>query len=249
MAPISLADTLEFTRNESGGVQFTCNVPELPTDDSNLVVRAANSLAEHTGTPLNVSIHLEKVVPHGAGLGGGSSDAATTFLALNALFELETPLETLRQLAAEIGSDIPFFLFESVCDCGGRGEAVQPVSFPQELPILLLKPDFAVDTPGAYKAWKDSQELSGVDYAPQTFDWGVLENGLERPTFEKHLVLADMKTWLRKQPGVAGALMSGSGSTMFALLDSDNAAAQLATDAKAEFGETLWTHFCHTLSS
>jgi 4-diphosphocytidyl-2-C-methyl-D-erythritol kinase len=248
MVPISLADTLEITRQDGAGFQFTCDDASLPVDDTNLVARAAKLFCATVGVEPRVRIHLQKRIPHGAGLGGGSSDAAATLLALNTLFASELPLPALSELAAQIGSDVPFFLHRSAATVGGRGEVVTPCTFPHELALLLLKPPFGVPTPWAYQRWRDSQEIPTVRYAPQEFAWGSLVNDLERPVFEKYLFLAQLKKWLLGQPEAVGALMSGSGATVFAVLPAEENADALADRARAEFGADLWTAACKTVS-
>jgi len=150
-------------------------------------------------------------------------------------------------MAADLGSDIPFFIYQSAALIRGRGERVEPVDFPHALPLLLIKPPFGVPTPWAYKHWRDSQEIPGVRYDAQEFPWGPLVNDLERPVFEKYIFLADLKTWLLDQPEVAGALMSGSGSTVFALLKSPATAEVLGARVVAEFGPDLWLSLCETV--
>ncbi len=159
---------------------------------------------------------LKKRIPHGAGLGGGSSDAASTLLALNELFETNLPREALAKMAQMIGSDVPFFIFGSAAVCKGRGELVSPTRLRKPLSLLLLKPEFGVPTPWAYSRWRDSREIRGVSYGAQQFTRQSFVNDLERPVFEKFVFLAQLKMWLLKQPEVDAALMSGSGSTVFA---------------------------------
>ncbi len=249
MVTTTLADELTLTLLDAptGTVRFTCSDESLPVDDSNLVVKALSALAEAAGPLPAVSIHLEKVVPHGAGLGGGSSDAAAALTAANALLHLGLPPDRLAEIAASIGSDVPFFLDGGAADCRGRGEIVVPVpDFRPRLPILLIKPPFPVPTPWAYQQWRESEEIAGISYAPQPFPWGSLVNDLERPVFAKHLVLADLKMWLLQRPEVAGALMSGSGSTTFALLRDDAPASDLIAAVKAEYGADVWIWQGHT---
>ncbi|MGB8353448.1 MAG: 4-(cytidine 5'-diphospho)-2-C-methyl-D-erythritol kinase [Chthoniobacteraceae bacterium] len=248
MAPISLADTLDIERTDAPGTAFTCSDATLPVDDNNLVVRAAKLFFERTKISSGVRIHLEKRVPHGAGLGGGSSDAATTLIGLNALFDTKLDTPTLSAMAAELGSDIPFFVYYSAAMCRGRGELVEPIPLHENLPLLLIKPAFGVPTPWAYKCWAGSVELPGVPYAAQSFPWGTLVNDLERPVFEKYIFLATLKTWLLAQPEAIGALMSGSGSTTIALLRDKSMGAALVEKAHAEFGPDLWTCACSTIA-
>ena len=142
---------------------------------------------------------------------------------------------------------MPFFVYRSTAVCRGRGEIVEPVPFHARLPLLLLKPPFPVPTPWAYQRWRDARALPGVRYEAQRFDWGELINDLERPVFEKYLLLAEMKTWLLAQPEAAGALLSGSGSTVLAVLHPAHADGRaLADRARGNFGE-LWSLACETV--
>ena len=248
MVPITLADTLTLEANTESRIAFTCSDPTLPCDDSNLVVRAARRLFETTGLTAGVRMHLEKAIPHGAGLGGGSSDAAATLTRLNRLFNLPLSPGALHALAMELGSDVPFFLAGGAAVCKGRGEIVEPVPFPHQLPLLLIKPAFGVPTPWAYSRWRDSLEIPGIPYAPQEFTWGRLVNDLERPVFEKYLFLAILKRWLLQQPETAGALMSGSGSTCFAVLRNTTDGPALEARAREAFGD-VWTCLCGTVGN
>ena len=249
MVPISICDRLDIERDASGGLTFTCDDPTVPGDDSNLVVRAVRLFCTAANVAPDLRIVLHKVIPHGAGLGGGSSDAATTLLALNSIFAAGLSRARLAELAAEIGSDVAFFIYESAAICRGRGEQVTPEPFPHRLPLLLIKPPFGVPTPWAYKQWRDSREIPGVAYAPQPFPWGELRNDLERPVFEKHLFLAMLKSWLLAQPEAAGALMSGSGATVFAILRDPSAGPALRARVLAEFGPDLWCEPTETLAN
>lgn len=245
MVRISLSDTLEAWRRPDGsGLQFSCDDPSLPVGESNLVVRAVRGLEAELGRPLDLSIHLYKRIPHGAGLGGGSSDAASVLLGINESLELGLSRSVLGRVASALGSDIPFFLWEGACDCRGRGEIVEPLSpgaFPWRPRLLLVKPAFPVPTPWAYQQWQNSKEIPGVDYAARPMPWGDLVNSLERPVFAKHLVLADLKQFLAGQPGVSGALMSGSGSVVFAILREEVNPDPIREKIAAEFGGSTWT--------
>ena len=247
LCPLSLFDTLEFAHREEDSLEFLCDDTTLPTGDDNLVVRAAKLFCESCGVEPRLRIQLTKRIPHGAGLGGGSSDAAATLIGLNRLFETQLSREALSAMAADLGSDVPFFIYQSAAIIRGRGERVDPVAFPHELPLFLIKPPFGVPTPWAYKHWRDSREVSGVRYDAQEFPWGALVNDLERPVFEKYLFLADLKSWLLAQAEVAGALMSGSGATIFAVLHDKSGAESLAPRVVAEFGTNLWCCVCETV--
>ena len=242
MAPIALADRLTIERaGDDKEIRFSCDDPTLPVDDDNLVVRAAKLFRKRTKITGGIVLSLEKKIPHGAGLGGGSSDAASTLLGLNELFDAGLSQDALLKLAAELGSDVPFFITRSPAICRGRGEIVEPIIFDAKFRALLLKPEFGVPTPWAYGRWNDSRELPGVDYAPQEFEGVRFVNDLERPVFEKFVFLARLKTWLRQQTEVAVALMSGSGSTMFAVLRDGAESEDLCDRARAKIDPQLWT--------
>ncbi len=240
LVPIALCDRLEIARQAAEGIVLACDDPTLPTGEENLVVRAANLFCNSLHVPPNLRIALEKKIPHGAGLGGGSSDAASTLLGLNQLFDAGLSTKALVNMAAQLGSDIPFFIHQSAAVIRGRGEIVEPANFPHALRLMLIKPPFGVPTPWTYSRWRDSREISGVPYGSQTFAWGSLINDLERPVFEKHLFLADLKSWLLAQPEVEGALMSGSGATVFAVLRENAPDNALSKRITGEFGSDLW---------
>lgn len=248
MVALTLTDRLTFSPSSDSGVTLTCSDTSLPTGEENLVVRAVRALEKAVGRTLPVSIHLEKHIPAGAGLGGGSSDAATVLLALNEIAELGLSPDELSAVGATIGSDIPFFLYECPCDVSGRGEIVVPVADPvAPARLLLIKPAFGIAAAWAYRHFADSTELEGFSYAPQSSPWGPLRNDLERPVFAKFLILGEMKSWLLSQPEVSAALLSGSGSTMLAVLRDDADGLALQSRALVRYGEQTWTALVETL--
>ena len=248
ISPISLCDQIKIDKNKRGqGISFRCDDPSVPRGGENLIVRAANAFFAATQMKPAVSIVLKKKIPHGAGLGGGSSDAAAVLLALNQLFATKLSREKLAKLGSTIGSDVPFFIFESAAVCTGRGEIVTPKKLTEQLSILLVKPDFGVSTPWAYKHWQNSRELPGISYVQQDFRGQKLHNELERPVFEKFVFLARIKTWLLEQKEVAAALMSGSGSTVFAVVPSNVDVGLVAQRARKELDREIWTCVCETL--
>jgi 4-diphosphocytidyl-2-C-methyl-D-erythritol kinase len=246
IAPISLYDEIRIDKGHPGeDIDFRCDDSSVPQGEDNLAVRAAQAFFETTRIKPAVSIDLKKKIPHGAGLGGGSSDAASVLLALNKLFDVKLSPEALAEMAAPIGSDVPFFVFQSAALCRGHGEMVTPVKLNRQFSVLLLKPDFAVSTAWAYSRWQDSREIPGVRYEGQQFGGQTFVNDLERPVFEKFVFLGQLKMWLLRQPEVRAALMSGSGSTMFAVIQGD--ADSVANRAKAALDPELWTSACDTL--
>jgi 4-diphosphocytidyl-2-C-methyl-D-erythritol kinase len=244
MAPITLHDSLVI---ESGDrLEFYCDQPDLAGDD-NLVMQAARAFFTETNREPKVRLTLRKKIPHGAGLGGGSSDAAATLRGLNRFFDAELSHKTLSSLAAGLGSDVPFFLNATAATCSGRGEIVTPTSLPVSLSLLLLKPEFGVSSAWAYSRWQATREHTGTIYELQKFAGITLLNDLERPVFEKFVFLAQMKSWVRAQPEVDAALMSGSGSTIFAVMRPNADGDSVAARAKNELDPNLWTCACETL--
>lgn len=246
---VSLADTLEFHPAAEGtGLDLVVDGADWEPEPGqrNLVECAWDLFAATTGRRVDVAITLAKRIPSGAGLGGGSSNAAATLRALDQMADGAAGPAALMAMAAQLGSDVPFFLDGRMAECGGRGERIVPVDDDWELPVVLLKPAFSVPTPEAYRRWPDAVELTGVCYVPQVCPWGEMVNDLERPVFEKYPVLADMKMWLLDQPEVHAALMSGSGSTLLAVLNDHIGGEALAGRARGEFGAGLWTHVGQT---
>ncbi|MDB4793451.1 4-(cytidine 5'-diphospho)-2-C-methyl-D-erythritol kinase [Methylacidiphilales bacterium] len=237
MAPISLGDTLEIDLISSEDIQFTCSDPALSDMDQNLAVKAARLFRQEFKIEKGVRIHLEKAVPVGAGLGGGSGDAAAVLLALRDLTGIKCTDGKLAELAAQLGSDIPFFIYRQPAICRGRGEIIEPVKLKENYHGLLVHPGFGVSTPWAYKTYAQNpqQGVPGRAFADFT-----LRNDLEPPAFSKYPWLPTVKDWFREQPEVLDALMSGSGSSIFALTDSAKAVEPLRARFLAEFGSSLF---------
>ena len=153
MLPVPIFDRLDFELL-GHGIELTCNQPGIPTDSSNLVCQAAESFAAKAGVAGGVRVHLEKSIPAEGGLGGGSSNAAATLLALNKLHDQPLGQATLHELAAELGSDVPFFMQSQAAVAKGRGEIIEPVAPLEALDgksLLLVRPGFGVPTPWAYQ--------------------------------------------------------------------------------------------------
>lgn len=237
MAPLALADRLDVELRDHGKIHLTCSDESVPSDSSNLAHRAAVAFAKHTGLSFGVDIHLKKLIPHGAGLGGGSSDAAAVLVALNNLLHANISPGELEQIAATLGSDIPFFIQSRPAICRGRGEILEPFENLAPAEILLVKPPFPISTAWAYQVWAASKKSEA------TFDQFhgsiPLMNDLEPPVFSKHLIMPVLKNALRKYPGVLAAMMSGSGSTIFAILNGD--AHGIEEWVHREFGQSFQT--------
>lgn len=246
MVPVSLGDELVVETSLGRKVTMECDDPAVPVGDGNLVIKAARQFSEDTGRHFAAHIRLEKKIPMGAGLGGGSSDAAAVLLALDAILETQLGPEALEAMAAKLGSDVPFFIRQKPAMCRGRGEIIEPHDFNERLSLLLVKPPFGVETPWAYKNWAGSRSLPGGYDSEQRLGELRIFNDLERPVFEKFLLLPEMKKWLLEQPEVRVAAMSGSGSTMFAILKDEGGGSALERRVKDFFGPTMWTALCRT---
>ena len=251
--PVKLVDRLSFGR-EGSAVALTCSEPSLPVDSTNLVHRAATAFLETAGIRDGVRIHLEKRIPLAAGLGGGSGNAATTLLGLNELFGQPLSAQKLIELAAALGSDVPFFLQDRPALATGRGEHVttlEPFRAMEGLAVLLINPGFGIPTPWAYRELAKFPEalhgrpgraqrlvslLQGDDIASASVEF---YNSLEAPALHTYPVLARHQECLRANGAVA-TLMSGSGPTTFALARSQVAGEGLAERFKETFGRTCW---------
>jgi len=242
MAPLDLYDELHFRNSRT--TTILCDTLGVPTDESNLVFKAVRVFEKSYGRKAKQCITLTKNIPHGAGLGGGSSDAATTLMALNEILSTQYDADEIGAMAASLGSDLNFFLGQGLSRCTGRGEIVKPMMdyISWRSPIVLIKPDFSILTALAFKDYADSLELPDFLYSPQMVDGLELVNDLERPVFARFPILGMMKRWLLEQKGVRAALMSGSGSTLYALTENIEQATRIATHAKSLFGSSLYTH-------
>ncbi len=237
MAPITLADRLEVDLRSDNGIHLSCSDPSVPSDASNLAHSAVVAFMKNTGLKFGVDIHIEKNIPHGAGLGGGSSDAAAVLVALNRMLETNMPSEALERLAATMGSDIPFFIRGQPAICRGRGEIIAPFDGLPSADILLVKPPFPISTPWAYQAWANSPKHSTTF---QQFHGSIpLMNDLESPVFSKYLLLPVLKAALCEHASISAAMMSGSGSTIFAILR--DSAEGIEDWVHEEFGESFQT--------
>jgi 4-diphosphocytidyl-2-C-methyl-D-erythritol kinase len=254
MHPVNLCDRLSFER-VGDGIALTCNEPSLPVDPTNLVYRAAEAFFNATKIQAGVRVHLEKEIPMAAGLGGGSGNAATTLLGLNELFGHPLGAEKLEQLAASLGSDVNFFLQKKPALAMGRGEKVKSVGpFPalRGPAFLLIHPGFGISTAWAYQNLGRfpstlkgrpgrAEELVSLLTAGQLSNAAKeFYNSLEAPALDKFPILAVIQEFLREN-GAAASLMSGSGSTTFAIASSVNTAESLGEKFKSKFGPNYWT--------
>jgi len=254
MHPVQLHDEIRFSR-AGHGVQLSCNIDTLPTDSQNLVYRAAEMFLHAAGIQEGIRLHLEKRIPLAAGLGGGSGNAATTLTGLNELFGYALPPKTISGLAESLGSDVPFFLQERPALATGRGEQIQPLDFFPALrgrAFLLVHPGFGIASAWAYQQLKRfpnatngrrgrAEKLIDLLHGNDLRAAGAeFYNSLEAPALEKYPLLALFQQFFREN-GAQATLMSGSGSTTFAITETCQAAEELVEKVKTRFGQSNWT--------
>ncbi len=222
---VSLFDTLTF-RNLQSGIVLKTDQDKLPVDETNLVVKAAKLLQQETGTQKGVEIFLEKKIPVGAGLGGGSGNAAFTLMGLNNLWELHLKKKDLMKLAITLGSDVPFFLSGCSSAIGkGRGEILTPFENRSNIHVVVVSPNIYVSTGSIYKELnlgltsnsKDINILSSLLVKGRIAELGsYLYNDLETVVCKRYPALTEIKKKLMNS-GAVGALVSGSGSSVFGI--------------------------------
>lgn len=220
---IDLHDSLSFRKTPSE-VNIVSSLTTLPSDESNLIYQAFNVFKNATAISGGIDVQLEKRIPMGGGLGGGSSDAAATLKALNHLWGNRLTHKELFRLAGEIGSDVPFFLMGGTALGLGRGEELEPVSLENDYWIVLLLPNVSISTAWAYRQAKIPLTKDGkIVTFRALFEKGTLQsfrtkliNEFEEVVFERHPQLRSLKNGLYKE-GAFYASMSGSGSTIYGL--------------------------------
>ncbi|MCC6502295.1 MAG: 4-(cytidine 5'-diphospho)-2-C-methyl-D-erythritol kinase [Deltaproteobacteria bacterium] len=235
MQPVSLFDEVAISLSDGDGVEVTTDSPDAPGGSDNLAHRAAILFSRATGYRFQADIAIRKVIPVGAGLGGGSSNAATVLMALNELTGIGLPDGALIELAARLGSDVPFFILKGAALASGRGEKLQRARLP-ELHYVLINPGIHVSTAWAYssldltKAGENNNLLYSYEVpASQDAVLAALSNDLEPVTLARHPEISGYKEMLMGS-GSRGALMSGSGSTVFGVFYS-SAEAEKAFEA------------------
>jgi len=241
MQTVSIYDRL-LIEPAASGTHLSCNDPAIPEGDANTVCRAVEEMRRATGIDAGVNIRLEKNVPAGAGLAGGSSDAAGTIAGLNVLWETGLSQPRLTEIGAAVGSDVPFFFWAGTALCRGRGEKVTPLSMPGALHLVIVWPGYEISTGEIYRRLdvlgltdrgendtidKFTQQLGsvgptrpGVQIAQHFF------NRLEEPALRLHGELGEVKR-LMAEEGLLGVTMTGSGSAFFGLCERKEAARQI----------------------
>ncbi|MCA1579572.1 MAG: 4-(cytidine 5'-diphospho)-2-C-methyl-D-erythritol kinase [Acidobacteria bacterium] len=248
---ISLCDELVFHLRDDNEISLSCDDPEIPVDDSNLIVRAARALSNTQGA----DIKLLKKIPAKGGLGGGSSNAAITLLALNALWRLGLGVADLREIGSGLGADVPFFFEGGTAQAAGTGTEVAVLSDLPRQYLIVVTPNASVSTANAYEAL-NARSLTTFDplsilassftepFSGDNSPW-PLHNDFEGVIFEIEPEIRRAKLALL-EAGARNALLAGSGSSVFGIFTDEAARDQALRNLRCETG---WRVFaCHTLS-
>ncbi len=228
MVPVDLFDILELEVLQ-GGIKLECDGFQVPTDEDNIAYRAALSFLSQTGIQKGISIKLVKNIPVAAGLGGGSSDAAAILLSLNEIWSRPVSLPDLHKLATKLGADVPFFLYRRPSLATGIGEVLEPLEKWPKFWYVIITPPLHVSTSWAYENLKLKLTRAEYDYIVNLLKNGpliisrILENDLEEVTSARFPIINTIKKLL-VDAGADGALMTGSGPSVFGVFPSLNQA-------------------------
>ncbi len=254
---VSLRDELTFELREDDQLTLTCDDPNIPTDQTNLIIKAALVLQERLQRPLGADIKLTKRIPAQGGLGGASANAAVTLIALNGLLgEAGLRPGDLERLATQLGADVPFFTVGGRCLATGIGADLMALQDVPPQPLIIITPNARVATAAAYGALKVGS-LTTVDSMPilsSSFErlftndrsqWPELQNDFERVIFEIEPEIERAKSALL-EAGVRGALLAGSGSCVFGVVDDEVTRDRVLDNLKCEAGWRVFS--CETIS-
>lgn len=224
MQTVGIYDVLTLEKIPEGIVVTTDN-GELPTDENNLIYKSAKIMMEKYHLPGGVRIHLEKNIPIAAGMAGGSTDAAATFIGMNELFEIGADEEELREHGVKVGADVPYCIMGGTALAEGIGEILSPLPAPKDCHLLIAKPDINVSTKYVYEhldaeGVEKHPDIDGmVEALKQGSLKGIVErlgNVLETVTVKRYPIIQEIKE-IMLENGADGSLMSGSGPTVFGI--------------------------------
>ena len=245
MQTIDLWDDLKIQRSWRQGIQLRCvGLKGVPAGAENLAYRAADALLSSSIPNAGVTITIHKRIPMGAGLGGGSSDAAAVLRGINQLMKLRLSSHRLSSIASKLGSDIPYFLHGGLCAAFGRGISVRPIRATRRVPILLVIPFLHISTAEAYRWYAErrtgkssspiesnSRYLRKMEFAYRNGLWSSMKNELEAEALIHHSQLSAIKIMLYKN-GAVHTQMTGSGSCIYGIFDSIQSLRNAANDVK-----------------
>ncbi|MEQ8164235.1 MAG: 4-(cytidine 5'-diphospho)-2-C-methyl-D-erythritol kinase, partial [Smithellaceae bacterium] len=235
----------------SGGIVLKCPNSDLPVSKDNLVFRAAESILSYAGCSSGIEIILTNNVPAAAGLGGGSSDAATTLLALNEMYQLGLTKAELMQLGAKLGADVPFFIFGDSAFAAGIGDQLTAWENPLKLNIVLINPFFPLSTKLVYESLNLRLTKEKINYSIPRLSalsdiTSEMHNDLEAASFKMHAELIELKQLLLRH-GALSAMMSGSGPTVFGIFTDEITAKKTAEAIKKEVPRQFHVFFVQSL--
>lgn len=241
MQEVDLYDVISFRKREDPDIILSVESDDYLGDiTGNLIFRAAKLMKEYYSIRQGIEIHLEKRIPVAAGMAGGSTDAATTMIAMNEMFELGQTREQLMELAVSLGADIPFCILGGTALAEGIGEKLSSLPAPRQCVLLIAKPNIMVSTREVYerldaKEIKDHPDIDAMVQSLQTGDFdklvGQMGNVLETVTIELHPVIQDIKDTM-KACGAQNAMMSGSGPTVFGIFHNQETAGKAMQEIK-----------------
>ncbi|RMF92438.1 MAG: 4-(cytidine 5'-diphospho)-2-C-methyl-D-erythritol kinase [Candidatus Schekmanbacteria bacterium] len=244
MIPVSIYDIIDFTLTKSPKIEVNCTSSSIPQGKENLAYKAAEILQKNYNIPGGVNITIYKEIPAGAGLGGGSSDAAITLKILNRLWNINLPLSKLMEEGKKIGADIPFFINGMPAIIGGIGDVVGNLNINYDCYFLIIYPEIVVSTKDIYNQLnlgltKSNKDIKGfvslIKRERPSPKWEkYLHNDLEIVTISKHKIIGDIKVYL-KELGAIASLMGGSGSSVFGLFASEREAVEGYIRARARY--------------
>lgn len=252
MLPVDLYDEMEIFWKDGPGIEIYNEGFEVPCDRGNILWKAYEVYRQHTGWPKSgLNIRLRKNIPVGAGLGGGSSNAGGMLNFLNSFNPSPCSQEELIKLARMIGADVPFFIRAVPAVAGGIGDELQIISGVPAYTVLLIKPPFEVSTARVYESLRLTEKRPLISIraflqAPWELD-RFIQNDLEAVTLNLYPIIEDVKEWLKKE-GALAAAMSGSGSTVFGIFESDEEALTVLDEGKRRWGDSFWMRVCRVLS-
>ncbi|MBV8855750.1 MAG: 4-(cytidine 5'-diphospho)-2-C-methyl-D-erythritol kinase [Acidobacteria bacterium] len=252
---VSLRDRLSFQATNDGKLGLVCSDPGIPTDESNLVLRAASALRERFGVRQGARVELEKMIPAGGGLGGGSSDAAVALAALVTLWEIETDGGELAKIGARLGADVPFFLHGGTALGTGTGTEIRPLEDAPKMHLVVVAPGVHVSTAEAYKALgapalTKVEPLVNLSVSRTEADFpdslcGVWSNDFEAVVVRLYPEIGRARERL-VETGAERVMLSGSGSSVFGVFESNGEAGRAGAALQ---GESCWRVFaCESLT-
>jgi 4-diphosphocytidyl-2-C-methyl-D-erythritol kinase len=242
---IGLYDKLTISLKGKQGVSVITDSPRLPVDEENLAYRAASVLLQEAEARVGIELHIQKEIPLSSGLGGGSSNAASTLMGLNRILKLNFSKDRLMEIGARIGADIPFFIFERTAVATGIGEKLEPLEIRPSIWLVLVNPGWEVSTRWAYEGLSFRLTKRPIHIKLPAFfnDIGqvarILHNDLESFTIAAFPEIDGIKKELLSH-GAVGSLMTGSGPTVFGLFSHNKEAESAYRKLKDKYGERRW---------